>query len=144
MSVLIDTGVFFAHHDPDASRHAAAVDVIDAILEGDYGQPYTTDYVLDETITLTHRRSGQVESAKTVANRILGQDDFPSVFELLYVGRDGVSEALSVWEQYDDHGLSFTDATSIAILERRDLDAICSFDDDFDGIIDRIDPTALE
>lgn len=33
-----------------------------------------------------------------------------------------------------------TDATSIALCRRHDVDAILSFDDDFDGLVDRLDP----
>jgi predicted nucleic acid-binding protein len=57
MSVLVDTGVFFAHHDRDAERHEAAVGAFDELLDGEYGQPYTNDYVLDETVALTRTRT---------------------------------------------------------------------------------------
>jgi len=30
MSVFIDTGVFYAHHDTDASRHDIVVEALDA------------------------------------------------------------------------------------------------------------------
>ena len=40
MSVFVDTGVFFAHHDTDAARHEAAVAAFDDLLDGAYGQPY--------------------------------------------------------------------------------------------------------
>lgn len=143
MSILIDTGVFYAHHDQDATRHEAAVAAIDAILDGEFGQPYTTEYILDETITLTRRRTGSFTAAKTVGDRILGRDSFPEVFELLYVGRDGVAETLDVWERYHGHSLSFTDAATIALATQEDIDMICSFDSDFDGLVDRRDPTTL-
>jgi predicted nucleic acid-binding protein len=43
MSVFVDTGVFYAHHDRDAERHDAAVTAIDALLDGEFGQPYASD-----------------------------------------------------------------------------------------------------
>jgi hypothetical protein len=58
MSVLVDTGVFYAHHDTDAERHDDAVGAFDDLFEGTYGQPYTNDYVLDETVTLTEMQGG--------------------------------------------------------------------------------------
>jgi hypothetical protein len=36
--------------------------------------------------------------------------------------------------------LSFTDAVTIALCEQHDIDAVLSFDDDFDGTIERIEP----
>lgn len=40
MSVFVDTGVFYAHHDTDAERHEAAVEAFDRVLDGAYGQLY--------------------------------------------------------------------------------------------------------
>lgn len=49
-------------------------------------------------------------------------------------------DSITRFEQDEDQALSFTDATSVALVDRHDLDAILSFDDDFDGIIDRVEP----
>jgi predicted nucleic acid-binding protein len=140
MSVFVDTGVFFAHHDTDAAQHDRALNAFDELLDGAYGQPYTNDYVLDEVVTLTRARTGSFEAANTVANRILGEDPFPRVFELLYIHPDDVQASLETFRQYDDHDLSFTDASIIALCEARGIDAVLSFDTDFDGLIDHIEP----
>ncbi|QGX94300.1 PIN domain-containing protein [Haloplanus rallus] len=140
MSVLVDTGVFFAHHDTDAERHGAAVDAFDDLLDGVYGQPYTNDYVFDETVTLTRARTGSFEAADTVAKRILGEGSFPQVVEMRHVEPDDVRASLAVFRRYDDHDLSFTDATVVAQCESRGIDAVLSFDTGFDGLVDRIEP----
>ena len=140
MSVFVDTGVFFAHHDTDAARHDRAVDAFDALLDGEYGQPYTNDYVFDETVTLTRTRTGSFEAADTVASRILGEGPFPRVFELLHVQPDDVHASVETFRRYEDHDLSFTDASIVALCESRGIDAVLSFDADFDGIVDRIEP----
>ena len=140
MSVFVDTGVFFAHHDTDAARHDRAVDAFDALLDGEYGQPYTNDYVFDETVTLTRTRTGSFEAADTVASRILGEGPFPRVFELLHVQPDDVHASVETFRRYEDHDLSFTDASIVALCESRGIDAVLSFDADFDGLVDRIEP----
>ncbi|WP_336360338.1 type II toxin-antitoxin system VapC family toxin [Haladaptatus sp. ZSTT2] len=140
MSVFVDTGVFFAHHDTDADRHDSAVSAFDELLDGAYGQPYTNDYVLDETVTLTRVRTGSFDAADTVARRILGEDPFPSVFDMLHVEPDDVQASLETFRRYDDHDLSFTDATILAQCESRGIDAVLSFDTDFDGLVERIEP----
>lgn len=140
MSIFVDTGVFFAHHDTDADRHAQAVAVFDELLTGEHGQPYTSDYVLDETVTLTRVRTGSFEAADTVASRILGEERFPNVFEMIHVEPDDVREALETFRKYDDQDLSFTDATSIHLCQSHGIDAVLSFDDDFDGLIERVAP----
>ena len=138
MSIFIDTGVFYAHHDVDAERHETAVDLVNAILDGEYGQPYTSDYVLDEAITLARTRTGSVADADAIAKRIRGSDPYPQIVELIYTTAASVSAGLDTFRQYDDHDLSFTDAMSVAICKQRGIDTIASFDSDFDGIIERI------
>ena len=140
MSVFIDTGVFFAHHDTDADRHGQAVDAFDELLDGAYGQPYTNDYVFDETVTLTRVRTASFEAADTVASRILGEEPFPQVFEMIHVEPDDVRASLETFRRCDDHELSFTDASIVTLCESRDIDAVLSFDTDFDGLVDRIEP----
>ncbi|WEL27986.1 type II toxin-antitoxin system VapC family toxin [Haloferax volcanii] len=140
MSVFVDTGVFFAHHDTDADRHDQAVSAFDDLFDGEFGQPYTNDYVLDETVTLTRDRTDSFEAADTVAGRILGEEPFPNVFRMIHVEPDDVRASLETLRRYEDHDLSFTDATIVALCESRGIDAVLSFDTDFDGLVDRIEP----
>ncbi|RDZ35959.1 VapC toxin family PIN domain ribonuclease [Haloferax sp. Atlit-47N] len=140
MSVFVDTGVFFAHHDTDADRHDQAVSAFDDLFDGEFGQPYTNDYVLDETVTLTRARTDSFEAADTVAGRILGEEPFPNVFRMIHVEPDDVRASLETLRRYEDHDLSFTDATIASLCESRGIDAVLSFDTDFDGLVDRIEP----
>ncbi len=139
MSIFIDTGVFYAHHDADAERHTAACELIDAVLDGTYGHPYTSDYVLDEAVTLTRARTNSVDDADAIANRIRGSDPYPSIVKLIYITPELVAAALETFRRYDDHNLSFTDALIVAICKKRDIDAVASFDSDFDGLIKRVE-----
>ncbi|MFB6220954.1 MAG: type II toxin-antitoxin system VapC family toxin [Halolamina sp.] len=138
MSVFVDTGVFYAHHDTDAERHDSAVVAFENLLDGAYGQPYTSGHVFDETVTLTRTRTGSFEAANTVAKRMLGEGRFPDVFEFLGTGE--VSDGLETFRRYDDQSLSFTDATTVSLCERHGIDAVLSFDSDFDGLIERVVP----
>jgi predicted nucleic acid-binding protein len=141
MSVFVDTGVFYAHHGADADRHEATLAAMDGILDGTYGQPYTSDYVFDETVTLTRVRTGSFDAADTVARRILGEGSYPEVFEMLQTGSDDFRDALETFRRYNDHQLSFTDAMTVSLCKKRGIDAVLSFDSGFDGIYDRVDPS---
>jgi hypothetical protein len=75
MSVFVDTGVFYRHHDTDAARHEAAVDGLERLFEGEFGVAYTSDYIIDEAVTLTRVQGGSPrlqpweESAHSLTNR---------------------------------------------------------------------------
>ncbi len=43
MTVLVDTGVLYADHDTDATRHDAAGEALEVVYDGEFGAPYITD-----------------------------------------------------------------------------------------------------
>lgn len=143
MSIFVDTGIFYAHHDRSSPRHDAAAAAVRELLSGTYGQAFTSDYVFDETVTLTLSRTGRVEAARKVGERIRGSGDYPDAVSLLFVSSDCFERAVAAFDRFDDHALSFTDATTVALVEERDIDAVLSFDDDFDGLVERVDPSEL-
>ena len=143
MSILVDTGVLYADHDTDASRHDAAQVALEAVYDGEFGQPYVSDYIFDEAVTLTRSRGTSFQPVKQLSDRIRGAESYPQVYELLWVSAAVFSDAIDVFEQYDDQQLSFTDATTVALADRHDVDSILSFDDDFDGIYRRTEPATV-
>lgn len=142
MSVLVDTGVLYAHHDADAARHDDARDAMDDVLDGAFGRPSVPDYVFDEAVTLARRRTGSFDAAKALADRIRGANGYPEVFELRHVGRGDFEAAVEAWTRYDDHDLSFTDAVLVALCENEGFDGVLTFDSDFDGLVTRYEPGA--
>jgi len=143
MTVLVDTGVLYAEHDTDATRHEAAVEALEAVYDGDLGQPYISDYVFDEAVTLVRRRTGSFDAAKDLSDRLLGREAYPRVFEMLHVSAGSFSDTVAAFERYDDQELSFTDASIVALAERHGIDSVLSFDDDFDGVVPRTDPAEI-
>jgi predicted nucleic acid-binding protein len=140
MTVLVDTGVLYADHDTDASRHAVANDALEAVYDGQFGQPFVSDYIYDEAVTLTLRRADSFQAAKQLGKRIRGVEPYPAAYDMLHVSAAVFTSAVECFEQYHDQELSFTDATIVALCRRHDIDQVLSFDDDFDGILNRIAP----
>ena len=143
MTVLVDTGVLCADHDTTASRHKAASTALESVYDGRFGQPYVSEYVYDEAVTLTYKRRSSIAAAKRLGERIRGIDSYPKAYELLYVSKSLFSDAIAIFERYDDQELSFTDAILVAQYRDHSIDALLSFDDDFDGLVDRLDPAEL-
>jgi predicted nucleic acid-binding protein len=143
MSVFVDTGVFYAHHDTDASRHGVGAEALNAVLTSpEYGRVLTSDYVYDEVVTLTHRRTGNITAGIEVGRRIRGSG-YPDAIGLLYGSRQLFTDAVSAYQDYVEHELSFTDAMTIAMVAHHDIDGVLSFDDDFDGIVERLVPSVV-
>jgi len=76
MTLCIDTGVLYADHDLDASRHETASAALDAVFDGAFGQPYLSDYLYDEAVTLTLKRGGSFAPAQQLGAKLRGVDPY--------------------------------------------------------------------
>jgi len=115
-------------------NHKRAVSLLRTALRGDYGTMYTSDYIFDEAVTVALVRTGKPKIAIDIGNFILSSRRL----RIVYVNKTIFKEAWSIFTKYFEKKLSFTDATSIAIMKRYNIDYIMSFDKHFDGIVSRI------
>jgi predicted nucleic acid-binding protein len=143
MSVFLDTGLYYALQNEGSSRHEPARSAFEAVLRGQFGPAFTSEYVYDEAVTLVRKRTGRYDEARTVGDRILERDEYPDTVDFHFVSRAEFDFAVETFDRYDDQPLSFTDATTVALVERYDIDHVLAFDDDFDGVVDRLDPAAV-
>jgi predicted nucleic acid-binding protein len=131
MAVFVDTGAWFAYfvrRDPD---HAAAVDWTQKNR-----QPLiTTDYVLDELLTLLKLRESH-RVAVAAGEALLRQN----VARVEQITENDFQSAWEVFRQYRDKGWSFTDCTSKVVMERLGIAQAFAFDTDFEefGTIVRV------
>jgi uncharacterized protein len=131
MAVFVDTGAWFAYfvrRDPD---HAAAVDWTQKNR-----QPLiTTDYVLDELLTLLKLRESH-RVAVAAGDALLRQN----VARVERITENDFQSAWAVFRQFRDKGWSFTDCTSKVVMERLGIAQAFAFDTDFEefGTIVRV------
>lgn len=90
---------------------------------------FTSNDIIDETVTrLFYRVNFQV--AKRFFEHFQ-ENATRGLLTQLWVDEQLQVEAWEILAKFQEHKLSLTDATSIAILKRFNLDAIVSFDEDF-------------
>jgi hypothetical protein len=102
-----------------------------------------TDDIHDETVTLTLRKTGSHRDARKVGRRLRGVGELPELVRFQHCSPSVFDAAGTIFDKLHDQQLSCTDVSTIAFLRENDVDAILSFDDDFDGIVDRLDPGDL-
>jgi len=134
MAVFIDTGVFVAARNRSDVNHGRAVELLREALQGRYGALYTSDYVFSEAVTVALVRTGRPEVAVDVGRFIMSSKRL----KILHVDRAAFMKAWGLFNKYVSRGLSFTDATSMALMERYNIGWIMSFDRHFDGIASTI------
>lgn len=134
MTVFVDTGIFVALHNADDTFHLRSKELVRQALNGDFGRIYTSDYVIDEAVTTALVRTKKHDLAQDLGSNIISSARITKIF---------VTEEIfqSAWNKFvalKDRFLSFTDCTSLAIMETKKIKQILSFDSDFDGLTKRI------
>ena len=129
MTVFIDTNIFAAAKLKKDVDHERAKTLLEDALFGKHGQVFTSDYIFDETITLLIVRTKKNQSVCEYGNSILTS----GIIEIIKV--DNGWEKFSMFE---DKVISFTDCTTLAIMEELKIDKIMSFDKHFDGISPKV------
>ncbi len=121
--IFVDTGAWFACVVPWDANHAAA----SAWMRQDLEPLLTTDFIVDETLTLLRARN---ESLRAVA---LGEQLFGDELTNLYLlNEEAIREAWQVFRNYADKDWSFTDCSSKVIIEKLGVTTAFSFDHHFE------------
>lgn len=134
MAVFIDTSIFVAARNRRDVNHARAVELLREAFRGRYGTVYSSDYVFDEAVTVALVRTKKPELALDLGNFILSSKKL----RILYVTRETFKESWRIFQKYAERGLSFTDAITLALMEKHRVEYIMSFDKHFDGLVPRI------
>jgi predicted nucleic acid-binding protein len=121
--VFIDTGAFLARYLSNDACHQRAT----AIWKRIAGQAlFTSNHVLDETLTLLARRAGSRFAADRADNI------YASVaLDILYSTKDDEIEAIRLFRKYSDQDVSFTACVSFVLMHRHGIAAAFTFDHHF-------------
>ncbi|MCD6341031.1 MAG: type II toxin-antitoxin system VapC family toxin [Desulfurococcales archaeon] len=140
MSIFIDTGVFVGYINKKDEHHDVAVNLLEDIMRNRYRAPFTSDYIFDEAVTVALYRTGDFRKAIDVGELIIGnkEKEIAQFVNILPVSKIVFNEAWKIFLKYRNKMLSFTDCTSIALIKEREIDYIASFDEDFNGIVNRV------
>ena len=126
--VFVDTAGWIACADGADPAHATCRASRDGVLEA--GRILiTTDFVIDETLTLIRFRLGL-----RAANTWWQQIDGSARLRWERVESDRFERARSLFFQYRDKDLSFTDCTSIAVMRELKLTTVITTDHHFQQV----------
>ena len=132
MVVFLDTGFILAIRNYDDINHTKATEIMRECLSDKYGRIIVSDFVFDETVTLTLVRTHNKSLVKDIGNYILNS---PRII-LLHLSE---TEFLATWElflKYFENGLSFTDCSLLVLGKLFESNVyIATFDRHFKGLL---------
>jgi predicted nucleic acid-binding protein len=120
--IFVDTGAWYASlvpTDPDHRRAMTWLAANDSLL-------LTTDYIIDETLTLLRVR-GERKRALHLGERFFRH----GLAEIHKITAEDLLRAWETFQQFDDKGWSFTDCTSKVVMEQLGVTVAFAFDHHF-------------
>jgi uncharacterized protein len=121
--VFVDTGAWYALKNKNDPDHFAVYSFFEQLPAAGI-VCYTSDYVVDEAITLTRSRLKNHQVAAALAEELLSE----KAARLIYVAPHYLPRALEIYIKYSDQQFSFTDCTSFAIMENLNIKEALAFD----------------
>jgi predicted nucleic acid-binding protein len=120
--IFVDTSAWFAYAIPDDIHHQAA----QQWLQQNRLPLVTSDYIIDETLTLMRARGQNARATQ------LGELFFSgSIAEIRFLTEDDIQATWQVFRTYSDKEWSFTDCASKVIIGRLGITHALSFDQHF-------------
>lgn len=136
--VLLDTGVLLAAVLPDDANHRDAVRILES--SADWRSAQTSDHVVAEGLNFIRQKVRRRKVSEDFVGLVFGHDGkVPVVDDVLRVHSGRFAAALERYRAEFDRGLSFTDWTSVVLVEEEGIDAIATFDRGFKGLVDVVD-----
>jgi hypothetical protein len=122
--IFVDTGAWFSCTVPSDPNYTSAR------TWKEQNQPhyqfFTTDYVIDETLTLLRARG---EFRRAIA---LGEAFFSNTLaQIHYLTQDDIQATWEIFRKFSDKEWSFTDCSSKIIIEKFGIKEAFTFDEHF-------------
>ena len=127
MNIFLNTSALIAWFNKKDKYHEEAQRILMEIRNGRIGftKFITSDYVFDETLTFFESVLKDHELAVQVGEALLGSS-------YLYLNRVDPDVFESGWERFrESTGMSFTDCTSMVIMDRLGVNTVFTFDSHF-------------
>jgi uncharacterized protein len=129
--IFVDTSAWYARYTPRDPHHDSA-----RTFHRSNREPLvTTDYVIDETLTLFKAR-GNYERAVFLGRRLFAG----TLAHLIWVEPTDVEAAWKVFEQFRDKDWSFTDCVSYVVIQRLAVPKAFAYDEHFSqfGLVETV------
>jgi uncharacterized protein len=131
-ALFIDTWGWVALGCPRDSKHHE-VSKLYRTLQGQKRSIFTSDYILDETITLLFRREVYADALRFFTGILKSAEE--KFITIERISADRFAEAWKLRQRFQDKlDISFTDLTSMIVMKERQIKQILTEDEHFQHV----------
>lgn len=120
--IFVDTSAWYSAYVIDDQEHQESHELVLRPT----GQLITTDFVIDELLTLLVVRGRRITAEILGRQFLAGQ-----LADIVWVDENVFRAAWQVFDSFSDKNWSFTDCVSYAVMKRLDIKEALTLDDDF-------------
>jgi predicted nucleic acid-binding protein len=120
--IFIDTSAWYASSSGRNVNHQEAKRFLTSVQE----RLVTSDYIVDETLTLFRSR-GENQHAIAFGIEVIDR----SFADIITITEQDFADAWDIFQRFADKAWSFTDCTSRVVMERLGIQRAFAFDDHF-------------
>lgn len=125
--IFVDTSAWYALEVEDDINHKRATRFLNVLRSQRYGSLLTTDYVLDETLTLLWLRKSSI-----TALAFLEKVNRSKSIHIVWIDAPIFWKAVDFMKERQDKRWSFTDFTSFLIMKQTNVTNAFGFDENFE------------
>jgi len=129
VTVLLDTGLIFAHLHREDARHEEARRLLRKVGRKEFGAPFVTDHVIDELFVLVRARTRSAALEEAARRWLPLPTPALNGLRALSLGTDLLERCWETFRKYRDQRLSFTDAALLVTMGEHDIGWLATFDE---------------
>jgi len=122
--IILDTSFIVSYFNTRDQNHPHAVKLMKKIRE----PLCMTDYIFSEVVTVSLIRLKSLDGASKIGEVILKS------MKMIDVEKTSFDNAWSIFCKQKETVLSFTDCTTVSVMQENDIEKIATFDEDFGKI----------
>ena len=123
--IILDTSFIASYFNERDQNHLKAAELMKGIANLKFGPVYITDYIFDETVTVAFIRLKNLPKAVEIGNHLLKSS------KIIQVEDKHFYNAWKTFRKQRTTDLSFTDCTTISVMQDSEIKNIATFDEDF-------------
>jgi predicted nucleic acid-binding protein len=124
--IFVDTSAWYALEVEDDTNHRRASQFLSELRSKRFGSLLTSDYVLDETVTLLWLRKGSM-----TALAFLDKVNRSKSIHIVWIDAPIFWKTVDFMQERKDKHWSFTDFTSFLIMKQMNATSAFGFDENF-------------
>ena len=137
IGIFFDTGFFYALKFKKDPNHAKANKMLKEISQKKFGSQLTSDYIIDELMTLTWNRTKNQKLISEIWEYFVPPTSICNVIQI------SMDDLFQIYDKFyklleGKKFLSFTDCSILVLMEKLNIKYLASFDSNFDGLAIRI------